>query len=318
VSARIVATARLFEETRALLAGSGTLDAPERDEPWTTEELHARLGHAEAVMAFMTDHVDAAFLDAAPRLRVLACALKGHDNIDVAAAKARGVVVSIVPDLLTSPTAELAAGLLIGLARRFREGDAAVRAGFSGWRPSLYGLGLDGARVTILGLGRLGGAIAARLAPFGCLLRGVDPVADIAGVQRLPFEAALDGADAVLAALPLTARTRGLLDARALALLPPQALLVNVGRGSTVDEAAVLAALEGGRLGGYAADVFAMEDWALADRPAAIAPALLAHPATLFTPHLGSATLAARRAIEARAAANIFDVLQGRPARDAI
>jgi phosphonate dehydrogenase len=291
---------------------------PEGEAPWPLPALRAHLAEAEAVMAFMTDRVDQAFLDAAPRLRVLACALKGYDNIDVAACRARGVVVSIVPDLLTAPTAELAVALTLGLARRLREGDAAVRAGFAGWRPTLYGLGLDGATVAILGLGALGSAIAARLAPFGCVLRGVDPAREAPGVARMAIDDALLGADLVIAALPLTPKTRWLLDARRLGLLPPHALLVNIGRGSTVVEADVLAALEARRLGGYAADVFEMEDWALEDRPRAIAPALLAHPATLFSPHLGSATVAARRAIEARAAANIADVLEGRPARDAI
>jgi phosphonate dehydrogenase len=316
--ARILCTARVFPETRAALARFGEVAHPTTDAPWSAEELRTRLAEAEGVMAFMTDRVDAAFLDAAPRLRVLACALKGWDNIDAAACRARGVAVSIVPDLLTAPTAELAVALTLGLARHLRAGDSAVRAGFAGWRPMLYGLGLEGATVAILGLGALGAAIAARLAPFGCALRGVDPAREVPGVVRLPLEAALDGADVVIAALPLTPATRGLLDAARLALLPPHARLVNIGRGSTVVEADVLAALEAGRLGGYAADVFEMEDWALPDRPRAIAPGLLAHPATLFTPHLGSATVAARRAIEAAAAANIADVLEGRPARDAL
>ncbi len=318
MTARILCTARIFPATRAVLSPFGTIDHPATDEPWCDATLRDRLRDAEAVMAFMTDRVDQAFLDAAPRLRILACALKGYDNIDVAAAQARGVQVSIVPDLLTAPTAELAIALTLGLARHLRAGDAAVRAGFAGWRPSLYGLGLDGALVAILGLGRLGSAIAQRLSGFGCRLVGVDAAQDAPGVQRLPLEAALLGADVVINALPLTAATRGLIGAEELALLPPHALLVNIGRGSTLREAAVLDALRADRLGGYAADVFEMEDWALPDRPQAIDPALLAHPRTLFTPHLGSATVTARLAIEARAAANITDVLEGRPARDAL
>lgn len=301
-----------------MLAPLGKVEHPADAAPWPCDELLARLGEAEAVMAFMTDRVDADFLAAAPRLRVLACALKGYDNIDVAACKARGVSVSIVPDLLTAPTAELAVALTLGLARHLRAGDAAVRAGFEGWRPELYGLGLDGAVVTILGLGALGSAIAARLAPFGCTLRGVDASREASRVQRMGLEEALTGADVVIAALPLAGATRGMLDAARLALLPPHALLVNIGRGSVVREADVLAALEAGRLGGYAADVFEMEDWALEDRPRTIPAGLLAHPGTLFTPHLGSATLRARRAIEARAAANILDVMQGKAARDAL
>jgi phosphonate dehydrogenase len=318
VKARIVATARIFPETRAMLEAAGPVAHPPGDEPWDETTLRDAMATAEAVMAFMTDHVDDAFLAAAPRLRVLACALKGADNIDFAACHARGVAVSTVPDLLTAPTAELAIGLAIGLGRRVREGDAMVRAGFEGWRPRLYGLGLDGATVAILGLGKLGQAIAARLQAFGCRLRGVDPARDAPGVTRLPLHAALADAELTICALPLTAGTRGLIGAPELALVAPGSLLVNVGRGSTVDEAAVLAALRSGRIGGYAADVFAMEDWALPDRPPRISPDLLAHPATLFTPHLGSATVVARRAIEKRAAENILDGLAGRGLRDRV
>lgn len=316
---RILVTARIFPETRAALAALGEVVANDAPEPWDTATLRSHAAGCTAMMAFMTDRVDAALLDAAPALRLIACALKGYDNIDVAACRARGVAVSIVPDLLTAPTAELAIGLLIGLGRHIAAGDALVRGGgFAGWRPVLYGQGLDGARVAILGLGALGSAIAARLAPFGCHLVGVDPTRDAPGVQRIPIEAALAGADAVIAALPLMPATRHLLDAVHLALLPSHALVVNIGRGSTVAEAAVLAGLQAGRLGGYTADVFEAEDWALPDRPQNIDPALLAHPRTLFTPHLGSAVVGVRRAIEARAVANIADHFAGRPPRDAL
>jgi phosphonate dehydrogenase len=316
----ILATARIFPETRAALEPLGEVVANEGDAPWPEPERRARAARADAMMAFMPDLVDAAFLATAPRLRVVACALKGADNIDLQACRARGVAVSLVPDLLTAPTAELAVGLAIGLGRHVLAGDAMVRGGgFAGWRPVLYGQGLDGAHVAVLGLGALGAAICARLLPFGCRLMGVDPARPAPpGVEAMVLEQALPQADMVVAALPLTAGTRHLLDAAALALLPPHALLVNVGRGSTVREAAVADALAAGRLGGYAADVFELEDWALDARPRAIDPRLLAHPRTLFTPHLGSAVAQVRRAIEARAATNIIDVLEGRVPRDAV
>jgi phosphonate dehydrogenase len=283
-------------------------------------EVMRRAAAADAMMAFMPDSVDAAFLAAAPRLKVIACALKGFDNFDVTACTRAGVWVSIVPDLLTAPTAELAIGLALGLGRHLREGDAFVRSGaFQGWRPALYGSGLAGATVAILGLGRLGGAIAARLAGFGCRLIGHDAAAGgPATVTRMGLEEALAEADQVIVALPLTGGTRHVIDAAALARMKPGALLVNVGRGSTVDEAAVADALAAGRLGGYAADVFALEDWALADRPRAIDPRLLAHPRTLFTPHLGSAVARVREEIAMAAALNIADALAGRRPRDAV
>jgi phosphonate dehydrogenase len=316
----ILATARVFPGTRAALEPFGEVVANEGDSPWPEPRRRAEAARAAALMAFMPDLVDDGFLAAAPALRIVACALKGADNIDIAACRARGVAVSLVPDLLTAPTAELAVGLAIGLGRHVLAGDAAVRGGgFAGWRPVLYGQGLDGARVAVLGLGALGAAICARLAGFGCRLIGVDPArAAPPGVQALALHDALPQADLVVAALPLTATTRHLLDAATLARLPPHALLVNVGRGSTVREAAVAEALAAGRLGGYAADVFELEDWALEARPRAIDPRLLAHPRTLFTPHLGSAVEGVRRAIELRAAANILDVLDGRAPRDAV
>ena len=228
--------------------------------------------------------------------------------------------MTIVPDLLTEPTAELAVGLAIGLGRMIREGDEIVRSGsFDGWRPILYGTGLDGATVTVVGMGQVGRAIAKRLGGFGCRIFGVDPNAELPhGVIRSELNPALQESDFIILAAPLTAATRHLIGEDAIARMRPGALLINVGRGSVVDERAVAAALENGALGGYAADVFEMEDWALPDRPGLLDPRLRAHPRTLFTPHLGSAVESVRRAIELRAADNIADALAGRRPRDAI
>jgi phosphonate dehydrogenase len=128
------------------------------------EEILSRAKDADAIMTFMTDSVDDAFLAACPRLRVVACALKGYDNYDVDACTLRGVWLTNVPDLLTIPTAELTIGLLIGLTRKILQGDRLVRSGsFDGWRPVLYGAGLTGRTLGIIGMGAVGQAIAARL-----------------------------------------------------------------------------------------------------------------------------------------------------------
>lgn len=300
---KVVATNRLHDSVLRDLLAFAEVDMNPGPEPWSRETLIRRAADADALVAFMTDHVDDAFLQSCPRLRAIACALKGADNFDLAACRARGVAVSVVPDLLTAPTAELAVGLLIALGRNVLAGDALVRSGrFAGWRPVLYGAGLDGATVGIIGLGAVGRAIGVRLAGFGCRLVGHDPVREPPeGISAAPLEAVLAVADAVMLALPLSAATRHLIGPRTLPLLRPHALIVNVARGSLVDEAAVAEALEAGRLGGYAADVFAMEDWALPDRPRAIPARLLAHPRTLFTPHLGSAVASVRERIEAEA-----------------
>ncbi|MBM3527191.1 MAG: hydroxyacid dehydrogenase [Alphaproteobacteria bacterium] len=317
---RIVVTNWVHDAVLTRLAALGEIDANRTREPWPREEVLRRARDADAVLAFMSDIVDRKFLAACPRLKVVACALKGFDNFDVEACAEAGVWITIVPDLLTEPTAELAVGLVIGLARNIRDGDALVRSGgFDGWRPVLYGTGLDGSTVAIVGMGKVGSAVAQRLAGFGCGLIGVDPqLGWPAGVNPAELREALPVADYVIAAAPLTQQTHRLIGRPELAAMKPGALLINIGRGSVVDESAVADALEAGRLGGYAADVFAMEDWALPDRPREIDPRLLAHPRTLFTPHLGSAVARVRLAIEMRAADSIADALEGRPPRDAI
>lgn len=315
---RILVTHWVEEEVLDLLATVGEVEANRTRHTWPRAELRERAADKHAIMAFMPDQVDAAFLAACPDLRIIACALKGYDNFDRAACAAAGVQLSIVPDLLTAPIAELAVGLAIGLGRRIRDSDALVRAGeFGGWRPILYGFGLDGATVGLLGLGAVGRAVADRLAGFGCRIIAHDPgAAPRDDVTLLPFADLLTQSDLLIAAAPLTPTTRHMLDAAALAALRPGALLVNIGRGSVVDEAAVLAALHSRHLGGYAADVFEFEDWLLPDRPLEIALALRTHPRTLFTPHLGSAVARVRREIALRAGRNILDALQGRTPRD--
>lgn len=298
------------------LSAAAAVEANASRETWPAAEIARRAGRATAMMAFMPDAVDEAFLRGAPGLRIVACALKGFDNFDVAACTRRGVWVSIVPDLLTGPTAELAVGLAIGLGRNIRAGDALVRAGrFAGWRPVLYGQGLAGAEVGIVGHGAVGRAVEARLSGFGCAaVRHHDPDSRASA----PLDELLARSDLVVCCAPLAPATRHLLGAERLARVRRGALLVNVGRGSVVDERAVLAALDSGQLGGFAADVFEFEDRALPDRPREIAPALREHPRTLWTPHLGSAVREVRRAIAERAADNILDWYAGRAPRDAV
>jgi phosphonate dehydrogenase len=265
----------------------------------------------------MTDRVDAGILERAPRLRTVACALKGYDNFDLAACTRAGVQVSFVPDLLTEPTAELAVGLAIALARHVLEGDRRVRSSYAGWRPSLYGTGLHGSTVAVVGLGAVGRAIVDRVQGFGCAeILGVDPERRDPRVRITTLDEALRLAHYVLLAVPLTKSSRHLIDTAALSGIRPGQLLINVGRGSVVHEQAVLAALADGRLGGYAADVFEMEDWNLPDRPIDIPVALLQHPRTVFTPHLGSAVREVRLAIEMRAADNLIAVLAGSEVAD--
>jgi phosphonate dehydrogenase len=268
----------------------------------------------------MTDSIDAAFLAACPELRVIGAALKGFDNIEVQAATNAGVWLTIVPDLLTVPTAELAIGLMLSLGRNIVAGDQSIKKhGFHGWRAELYGAGLAGATVGIVGFGMVGRAVAERLAGFKCRLLAHDqsmsePLAkSSAFVTMTSFGDVIANSDYVVLALPLTADTRHIVNAKTIAAMKPGARLVNPARGSLVDESAVADAIARGHLSGYAADAFECEDWALEDRPACIDPRLTAALApTVFTPHIGSGVTDVRREIELSAARSILDVLAGR------
>lgn len=316
---RLLVTNRIHPPVRALLAGRFDVEMNEGREPWTRAELYERAQNCVAMIAFMTDHVDREFLDNCPSLRMIACALKGADNFDIGACHARGIAVTLVPDLLTAPTAELAIGLMLGVGRNILAGDAHVRSGeFSGWRPWLYGVGLDGANVGIIGMGAVGRAIAHRLRPFRCTLSYFDPrplpsyAEDEGGLSRCTWDGLLEGSDYLVLASPLTPSTLGMINRQAVMRMKPGALLINPARGSLVDEEAVADALWEGRLGGYAADVFECEDWARPDRPVTIPKRLLEHPATLFTPHLGSAVSKVRLNIEMSAAQDVIAWSEGK------
>lgn len=322
----VVLTNATFPETRALFDGIARLVANDQPEPWPEDVLREHYRSASGIMAFMTDRIDATILDSCPSLRVIGAALKGYDNIDVIAASERGVWVTICEDLLTVPTAELAIGLMLSLGRHMVRADRDIRlAGFRGWRPSYYGVGLDGASVGIIGFGKVGQAIADRLLGFGCRIAAFDasdagfPDRFAGRVARRGLSEVVADSDFLVLALPLTPATMHLVDARVLGSMKAGALLVNPARGSLVDEHAVAAALASGRLGGYAADVFECEDWARSDRPAIIDPGLCASAtSTVLTPHIGSAVTSVRRQIEASAANSIIDVLSGRRPAGAI
>lgn len=321
----IVASHRVFPETLAGLEKIGNAYAPNPRQQFAKPQLHKLAKNADALLAFMPDKIDDAWLLQAPKLRMIAAALKGHDNFDLDACTQRGIWVSNVPDLLTAPTSELTIGLMISLARKIRTGDSRIRkSGHSKWQPDLYGKGIYGSMVGLIGMGMIGTAIAERLQGFGATLLYFEknPLQkDLETRLKLTCCALpelLARCDFLIVAVPLTTGTYHLLNDQALAACKQGALLINPARGSVVDEAAVIRALESGRLGGYAADVFSCEDLSVPGHPKSIPSRLLKHPATLFTPHLGSAVESARRDIELRAVANIADWAHGRPPRDAV
>ncbi len=288
----MVLTASLPGDVAGILAGH-ELRGPTADEAaWPRARWLAELAGADALICLLSDHIDTEVLDSAPRLRVIANYAVGHDNIDHAAAAARGVLVANTPDVLTEATADLAFALLLAAARRLGEGERLIRAGgWRGWSPTLLqGVEVAGQTLGVLGLGRVGRAVARRAHGFGMTVlaagHGDRPAAAAPGVTPVAQGELLTRADFVSLHCPLTDETRGVIDGPALARMKPSAVLINTARGECVDEDALASALERGHLAGAALDVFVGEP--------AINPRLLAAPRLVLTPHLGSATAGAR------------------------
>ena len=216
---KVVISSWVHSEVRNLLDGACTVVPNDTRQALAPEELIRRCRDAHGLMAFMPERIDNSFLAACPELRVIACALKGHDNFDVDACTRRGIWLTIVPDLLTAPTAELTIGLMIALGRNILAGDRLVRGGdFGGWRPILYGQGIDGSTVGLIGAGAVGKAIAQRLAGFGATLLYTDntPLAPDQEhelrLRRVSRGELLQQSDFVVLCLPLLHDTRHLVE----------------------------------------------------------------------------------------------------------
>jgi glyoxylate reductase len=272
-----------------------SFDVSLHDSDWPPERdvLLASCAGRDGLVVLPTDRVDAELLDAAgPQLRVVANHAVGYDNVDVAAASARGVLVSNTPGVLTLATAEFTVALVLDLCRRVSEGDRLVRA----QRPwilgpgFMLGRGLVDAVFGIVGLGRIGLAVARLVEPFGARVVYAGR-RDVPGVPypRLALEELLATADIVSLHCPLTDETRHLIDAAALATMRSDALLVNTTRGPVVDERALVEALERGEIAGAALDVY--------EREPEVHPGLLRLENVVLAPHLGSATTTAREAM---------------------
>ena len=260
----------------------------------------------------LTTAVDEALLARLPALQVVADYAVGYDNVDLGAAALRGVAVTHTPDVLTDATADLTWALILAVARRLVEADTLARSGeWAGWHPrQLLGKELTGGTLAILGLGRIGEAVARRGRAFGMGIvywsRSARPETERElGARRLDLRDALAAADVVSIHLPLTPDTRDLLDAARLAHMRPDAILVNTARGPIVDEEALADALEGGGLLGAGLDVH--------EREPEIHPRLAASPRTVLLPHVGSATVATRERMAEVVARNLRAVLEGEP-----
>ena len=293
--------------TRRLPGGALERLAAEHDvEVWPEQlppgrdELLSRAPQLEGLLSLLTDSVDAELIAAAPRLRAISNYAVGVDNVDLDAATARGLPVGNTPDVLTETTADLAVALMLGISRRLADGDAYVRRGeWRTWDPGLLlGHDLHGATAGIVGLGRIGRAVARRLEGFGC---------EILHTSRsggIPLEELLERSDFVTLHSPLTPETRGLVGDEALARMKPTSYLVNTARGPIVDSDALGRALRAGRIAGAALDVTDPE-------PLPGGHPLLEAPNLLVLPHLGSGTHATRERMADMAVDNLLAALAG-------
>jgi glyoxylate reductase len=268
-------------------------------------ELHDAIHGADAIVTMLHDRVDDAFLGAAgDQLRVVANVAVGYDNVDVDAARSRGVTITNTPGVLTDATADLAIALLLAITRRIGEGERLIRSR-EPWAWSIdfmLGRGLRGKTLGIVGYGEIGQATAARARAFGLEViytkrsRGDDP-------GQVELGELLERSHIVSLHCPLTPETRHLIDAVALARMRDDAYLINTARGPVVDEAALATALRDGVIAGAGLDVF--------EREPEVHPDLIGLDNVVLIPHLGSATVETRTAMAELAAANAIAVLAG-------
>ncbi|HZE95419.1 MAG TPA: D-glycerate dehydrogenase [Planctomycetota bacterium] len=293
-------------------------DFPDRIDPEIGKELK-RLGvrfekelHAgtDAVVCLLGTKVDAAFLERAPRLRVVSNVAVGHDNIDIKACTDRGVFVTNTPDVLTEATADLAWALLLAAARRVTEGERFVRAGkWKRWDWTLLrGADVHGKTLGILGAGRIGQATGHRAVGFSMQVLYTSRERKLlfehtTQARRVDFKTLLKESDFLSIHVPLSAKTRHLIGGKELALMKPGAILINTARGPIVDEAALAKALKARKLGSAGLDVF--------EREPEVHQGLLKLDNVVLLPHVGSATESARRKMLETALRNVIAALKG-------
>ena len=305
---KILVTRRLPSSVIQKLEAAAEVDLYTGEAAIPPDELRARVADRDALVCLLTDAVDRSVIDAAPALKAIANVAVGYNNIDIAYAKSRGIVVTNTPDVLTESVADFTWALILAITRRLSEGERLVRRGeWKGWALDLMlGTELRGKQLGLVGVGRIGRAVAARAGAFGMRVAYTSrrEIA-LAGAEAMPLDRLLLTSDVVSLHVPLTPETRSLIDKRALARMKRSAYLVNTARGPVVDEAALAWALQHHLLAGAALDVYENEP--------AVHPDLLTLENVLLVPHLGSGTTETRTAMADLAVENVLAVLAGRP-----
>ena len=317
-SPRIVVCGRIPAPAIDTLHTAGEVWAWDRDEVIPADVRDWELATTDAAVTLLTDRVDMAFLDAAPRLRIVANVAVGYNNIDVEACRERGVVVTNTPGVLTDATADLAMALILMTTRRLGEGERLIRSG-SAWQWGMFmmlGTGVQQRRLGIIGMGGIGTALARRAQAFGMTIayHNRSPIsAEVAGeldAERLDLDELLATSDIVSLNCPYSEATHHLIDGRALRMMRDDAVLINTARGPVVDEAALVNALREGFIGAAGLDVYENEP--------EVHPGLLTLDNVVLLPHLGSATVETRTAMAQLAARNVVEVLAGRAPLSAV
>lgn len=307
-----IAVSRVIPEAGLdLLRQAGDVAVWEGELPPSREELVRLAEGADGLLTLLTERVDGDLLDRLPSVRVVSNMAVGFDNIDVAACTARGVAVCTTPDVLTETTADLAFGLLLAVARRIPEGHNAVLAGaWRTWEPMGYlGPDVHGATLGIIGLGRIGQAVARRARGFDMRIlyhapRRRPEVEEELGAEWRELDALLAESDFVSLHVPLTEQTRGMIGREQLQRMRRGAVLINTARGPVVQTDALLEALEQGWIWAAGLDVTDPEPLP-AEHP------LLRHPRIVVTPHIASASFTTRDRMAELAARNLLAVLRG-------
>jgi glyoxylate reductase len=303
----ILVTRKLPSSVLSKLEAVGDVDLYAGDMAMPHDELRSRIAGKCAVVTMLTEQIDKSVIDAATDLKIVANVAVGYNNIDVASARSRGIIVTNTPDVLTESVADFTWALILALTRRLSEGERLIRRNeWKGWAfDFMLGTELRGKQLGLVGFGRIARAVAARASVFGVRVACTSRRASDQSVGQLSLDRLLNTSDIVSLHVPLTPETKHLIDKRALTRMKRSAYLINTSRGPVVDEEALAWALEHRLIAGAALDVY--------EREPVIHPALLPLENVLLVPHLGSGTVETRTAMADLAVDNVVAVLSGKP-----